>query len=124
LASFLIPPKKYCSKLKRVKIGFHAHFDEGMNDIATANLPLNVVPLQRVQNDTPLLPKTVELVAPPFGFTLQPFAKECNIYIHVSSTNSTFGFHLATDTDTNQAYLSKVLLSSTAEKLCSSAPVS
>jgi hypothetical protein len=72
----------YDLETKRVKIAFHARFDEGMNDLATADLPPNVVHLQRVQNDTPLPPETDELVAPPFGFTLQPFTTECDLPIH------------------------------------------
>jgi hypothetical protein len=77
-----------------------------------------------VQNDTPLPPETDELVAPPFGFTLQPFATECDLRIPISCTDSTFGFRLSTDTATSRAYHSEILPASTAKHMCSSARVS
>ncbi len=68
------------------------NFDEGMNDLANADLPPNVHHLQHVQNDTPLPAETAEISAPTFGFTLQPFYTEKYLQIPVSCDNPTFGF--------------------------------
>jgi hypothetical protein len=114
----------YDDETKRVKIAFHARFDEGMNDLATADLPPNVLHLQRVQNDTPLPPESDEISAPPFGFTLKPFANEHDLKLTVCCTDPTFGFRLATDTATNRAYISDILPATTAATLCSSTRVS
>jgi hypothetical protein len=97
--------------------------DEGMDNLATTDLPPNVLHLQHVQNDTPLLPETVKISALPRRFTLQPFTMECDICIPVCCMEPTFDFRLNTDTATNCAYLSKILPASTTEKLCSSARV-
>jgi hypothetical protein len=95
-----------------------------MNDLANADLPPNVHHLQHVQNDTPLPPKTAEISAPAFGFTLQPFSTEKDLQIPVSCDDSAFGFRLSSDTATNRAYLSDLLPGSTAGKLCGTARVS
>ena len=52
----------------RVKIAFHARFDEGMNDLPHDAIPPNVQHLQRVQHGAPLPPESEEISAPPFGF--------------------------------------------------------
>jgi hypothetical protein len=99
----------YDVETKRVKIAFHAHSDEGMNNLANADLPLNAQHLQHIQNDKPLPPEPADISAPAFGFTSQPFSTEWDLHLPVSCTNTTFGFLLT------------ILSASTAKKLCSTA---
>jgi hypothetical protein len=61
---------------KRVKIAFHARFDEGMNNLPAPLIPPNVYHLQRVQRGDPLPSEPSELTPTSLTFTNTPFLNE------------------------------------------------
>ena len=89
----------YDLETTRVKIAFHARFDEGMNDLPFESLPPNVKHLQRTDEGQPfpIEPDTVSTSS--FTFSVEPFADVLHQRIQASPTNSNplYGLVLATD---------------------------
>ena len=110
---------------KRIKIAYHARFDEGMNDLSSTDAPPNVQDLHRLRHDDPLPAELVELSAPSdFHFTTSPFTCEKDHKLSVTCDDPFFGFRIGTDAPSNRAYVTDILDHTTATKLCSSHRVS
>ena len=110
----------YDPETNRVKIAFHVRFDEGMNDLALADVPPNVRHLHRVHDGQPIPADLDETVVPPFGLTSRPFLHEVDKGLTVDCAAPHFGFLLRTDTATQRVYVSEIAPRSTASRLCSS----
>ena len=102
---------------KRVKIAFHARFDEGMNDLPLADIPPNVQHLKRVLDGVPLPIDPTELTPDSIHFTAQPFLTARDDKIRLTCQDDTFGFRLATDTATNRVYICDIISNSSASTL-------
>ena len=89
----------YDVETNRVKIAFHARFDEGMNDLPFAELPPNVQHLQRTDEDQPFPIEPTEVDASSFDFYVEPFADVLHQRIQATASNRDplFGLTLATD---------------------------
>jgi hypothetical protein len=111
----------YDVETKRVKIAFHARFDEGMNDLPHVDIPPNVQHLQRIQNGEPLPSESAPVSVSPFGFSSRPFLNETDVTIRIQCTSDTFGFTLSTDQLTNRVFISDLAPQSSAETLCRTA---
>jgi hypothetical protein len=110
----------YDPETQRVKIAFHARFDEGMNDLSLADIPPNVRHLQRAQDGHPIPAEDTDTVVPLFGLTSKPFLHRVDMALKVDCTSPNFGFSLRTDTATQRVHVSDIAASTAASRLCSS----
>jgi hypothetical protein len=106
---------------KRVKIAYHARFDEGMNDLPVDSVPPNVLYLQRAQDGLPIPSETTELTCPLFDFSSDRFHDIAHDEIaKIICVDPTFGFDLGTDVTSNRVYISAIRDRTSASTLCSS----
>jgi hypothetical protein len=98
----------YDLETKRVKIAFHARFDEGMNDLPALLVPPNVQHLQRVQNGDPLPADLTELTATSLTFSDSPFINETDEIIPISCNHPLFGLLLTSDALSSRVYISEI----------------
>jgi hypothetical protein len=110
----------YDLETHRVKIAFHARFDEGMNDLPADSIPPNVQHLQRVRDGLPLEPDDHDLSVSAFVFRDSPFSSDTDDTVRVICTHPTFGFQLAEDTETGRVYAQDLIDHSSALTLRSS----
>jgi hypothetical protein len=104
----------------RIKIAFHARFDEGMNDLPLEAIPPNVQHLHRMQAGDPIPADTVSATITPFGFHLTPFLSERDVTVKVKCSDPTFGFRILSDSTSNRAYVSEILPRTSSATMCSS----
>lgn len=110
----------YDPETSRVKIAKHARFDEGMNDLPLDSIPPNVIHLQRAQQGGPIPTEQNEVSISEFNVGSSPFHNTISKTLHVTCTDPTFGFTVASDELNNRAYVAKIKNRSSASKLFSS----
>ena len=104
----------------RIKIAFHVHFDEGMNDLTSLDLPPNVRHLQQIHENQPIPPDADPLNYPPnFSFSTSPFTSEHDKMIRITCTDPFFGLRLQPNTATNRAYVTDIEPNTSSASLCS-----
>jgi hypothetical protein len=104
----------------RVKIATHARFDEGMNDLPLADLPPNVVHLQRTQDGSPFPAEAVDACISHFVIGSSPFQTLLPRTLSVSCRRPAFGLVIASDDFNNRGFVSNILPNSSASRLFSS----
>lgn len=88
-----------------------------MNDLPMDQVPPNVVHLQRTQFGERLAAEEFEVSVPKFDCRLSRFTKTIHYDMPVSCRHSTFGLTIATDSDSNRAFISRIHRNSSASKL-------
>jgi hypothetical protein len=111
----------YDLETKRVKIAFHARFDEGMNDLPAPLVPPNVQHLHRVQQGHPLPADPSDLTPASLTFVHSPFLNESDEVVPVTCDDPLFGLTLTTDQLTSRVYISEIADKSSALGIRSSA---
>jgi len=104
----------------RVKTAKHARFDEGMNDLPPADIPPNVVHLQRLQQGDALPAEDGETSVAQFHFTANPFAHTLTRHMKVKCRDPTFGLTVNAGEVNNRAYVQQIKRNSSAANLYSS----
>ena len=104
----------YDPQTKRVKYGYHVRFDEGYNDLPLANLPPNVIILDR--HDSRVEPETITISLPTFSTSEHPFFDEDDVTIKVVCKHPTFGFVLEEDTCMQRAFIREFTADKTRKK--------
>ena len=112
----------YDVETNRVKIAFHARFDEGMNDLPFESLPPNVKHLQRTDEDKPFPIEPAEVSASSFTFYVDPFADVLHrrLQSNPSNRDPLFGLTLATDELLKRTMITNVKANSPAARLFNS----
>jgi len=108
----------YDTETHVVKIAKHVRFDEGMNNLPPALVPLNGVHLQRMQNGEPLPAKAEETSVDQFTFHLNPFSYTMVKGVQVTDDGPSYGLTLASDELSHCAYVIDVKENSTTDKMC------
>jgi len=93
----------YDPQTKRVKYGYHVRFDEGYNDLPLANLPPNVIILDR--QDSRVSPESITITLPPFATSEHPFFAEDDVEVQVVCKHPTYGFVLQEDDCMKRVYI-------------------
>jgi len=88
----------------RVKYGYHVRFDEGFNDLPLAQLPPNVVLMDRRKERVPAEKLTITI--PPFTTSKHPFFHEDDVTVKVVCESDMYGFELSEDDCMNRVYIS------------------
>jgi len=88
----------------RVKYGYHIRFDEGFNDLPLAQLPPNVVLMDRRKERVPAEKLTITI--PPFTTSEHPFFHEDDVTVKVVCESDMYGFELSEDDCMRRAYIS------------------
>jgi len=76
-----------------VKCGYHVCFDEGFNDLPLAQLPSNVVLMDRREERVPA--ETLTVTIPPFTTSKHPFFHEDDVTVKVVCDSGMHGFELS-----------------------------
>jgi len=88
----------------RVKYGYHVRFDEGFNDLPLAQLPPNVVLMDR--HEERVLAETLSITIPPFTTSEHPFFHEDDVTVKVACEADMHGFELSEDDCMKRVYIS------------------
>jgi len=88
----------------RVKYGYHVRFDEGFNDLPLAQLPPNVVLMDRREERVPA--ETLTVTIPPFTTSEHPFFHEDDVTVKVVCDSDMHGFELSEDDCMKRVYIS------------------
>jgi len=88
----------------RVKHGHHVCFDEGFNDLPLAQLPPNMVLMDRREERVPAEMLTVAI--PPFTTSEHPFFHEDDVTVKVACDSDVYGFELSEDDCMKRVYIS------------------
>jgi hypothetical protein len=103
-----------------VKIASHARFDEGMNDLPPADIPPNVVHLQRTQQGPPVPAEPDDSAVSTFDIGSTPFSHTLSKSMPITCSRPLFGFDISQDDFNNRAFISKIAPNSSAAALFSS----
>jgi len=88
----------------RVKYGYHVRFDEGFNDLPLAQLPPNVVLMDRREERVPA--ETLTITIPPFTTSKHPFFHEDDVTVKAVCESDMCGFELSKDDCMKCVYIS------------------
>ena len=111
----------YDPSTSRVKLSYHARFDEGMYDLPQSHIPPHVQHLQRLlSNDEKIPVDHTAMAAIPFDTCLSPFTQERDVKVKVKCSNKSFGFGFENDDLLHRAFILELLPGSSAETMCSS----
>jgi len=88
----------------RVKYGYHVQFDEGFNNLPLAQLPPNVVLMDRREERVPAEKLTITI--PPFTTSEHPFFHEDDVTVKVVCESDMYGFELSEDDCMKHVYIS------------------
>ena len=93
----------------KVKIASHFRFDDGMNELPTAEIPPNVAHLQRVQKGESIPMDSFDTTSEEFDFLVSPFVTTTTLDIPVYCHHPTFGITLADDDVNGRVHVTDVL---------------
>ncbi len=110
----------YDEETHRVKIAKHVRFDEGMNDLPHAEIPPNVIHLQRTQDGEPFPAEKFDATLPDLDFSPSPFKHLRSYNVEIRCDHPTYGLSLATDTLLQRVYVHNLIPQTSASHLHSS----
>ena len=79
----------------RVKYGCHVRFDEGFDDLPLAQLPPNVILMDR--REERVSAESLTIMIPPFSTLEHPFFHEDDVTVKVVCDSDSYGFELRED---------------------------
>jgi len=88
----------------RVKYGYHVRFNKGFNDLPLAQLPPNVVLMDRHEERVPA--ETLTITIPSFTTSEHPFFHEDDVTVKVVYESDMYGFELSEDDCMKRVYIS------------------
>jgi len=88
----------------RVKCSYHVRFDEGFNDLPLAQLPPNVVFMDRREERVPA--ETLTVTIPPFTASEHPFFHKDDVTVMVVCESDVHGFELSEDNCMKRVHVS------------------